>query len=100
MRLIVVCAAAVLGVAIGDLNPAPLALCAALAALAACLAHAYPPWRTLAMVACAASIGGARASLGPLGPSPAAPGGWLAALRQSGESGIHAYLPEPHASLA
>jgi competence protein ComEC len=103
MRLIVLCAALLVGIAIADLtrlNPAPLVLCAALAALAALLAWAHPPWRTLALVACAASLGGARASLGSFGPSAVAPGGWLAALRQSGDAGIHAYLPEPQASLA
>jgi competence protein ComEC len=79
---------------------APLALSAVVAGLAACASLKRPAWCTLALVACAASLGGLRASFAPINPNAGASAARLAALRQAGDAGIHRYQPEPQASLA
>jgi len=66
MRLIVVCAAALAGVALGDvsrLEPAWLLFGALLAVLGAGLAWQQPVWRGVALVTLVAALGGLRASL-------------------------------------
>jgi competence protein ComEC len=65
MRLIVLCAAALLGLVLGDLGrlDAPGLLFGGLVALVgACLAWRQPGWRCLALAACALAAGGLRAS--------------------------------------
>jgi competence protein ComEC len=66
VRLIVVCAALLVGLVVGDLTrpePIPLAIGAGLAGLGACLAYKMPAWRLLALAACAVGLGGLRAGL-------------------------------------
>ena len=77
MRLIGLCAAALVGLALGDLQPLEPrhVLCAALVALlGACLAWRQRAWRWLALGACAVAAGALRAStLEPMPPSPLGP---------------------------
>jgi competence protein ComEC len=64
--LVVVCAALLIGVAVGDLirlEPLSVAIGAGLAGLGACMAYTMPVWRLLALAACAVGLGGLRASL-------------------------------------
>jgi competence protein ComEC len=66
MLLIILCAAALLGIALGDLGrlePRGLVFGALVALLGACLAWRQPMWRGLALAACALAAGGVRASL-------------------------------------
>jgi ComEC/Rec2-related protein len=107
MRLIGLCAAALAGLAVGDLVPldaARLVVTALLGLLGALLARRAPAWRLLALAACAAALGAARASSAAAeGPGPP---GSIASLatslggpRAAIESGVRGYLPEPQASL-
>jgi competence protein ComEC len=65
-RLIALCLATLVGIAVGDvsrLEPARLGFAALLALLGALLAHRQPAWRLAALIACAVALGGLRASL-------------------------------------
>jgi len=111
--LIGVCVAALVGLTFGDvarrLDTSSLIGAALLAALGACLAGRPPGWRHTALATCALAMGAWRASTsGDTTPTPPAPAAglmaslldWLAGVRAAAESGVHAYLPEPQASLA
>ena len=68
MRLIVLCAAALTGLAVGDLSrldPARLLFGGLVALVGAGLAWRQPAIRMLALVTCAMALGGLRASLVP-----------------------------------
>src|SRR5260221_13433969 len=66
MRLIALCSAALLGIALGDIgwlaNPAPVVFGACVALLGACLAGRHTTGRWLALSACALALGGLRAT--------------------------------------
>jgi ComEC/Rec2-related protein len=65
MPLILICAAALVGLAVGDLaprDPPTLVGVACLALLGAVLARSHSMWRVIALIACAAAVGGLRAS--------------------------------------
>jgi hypothetical protein len=116
VRLIVLCTAALVGLALSDvlpLLPGPLAVAALLALCGVVCAWRTPSSRWLALVACALALGGWRASVQPAAgatpiqrdapPVPAPPGGLsaqLASVRSNAQIGITRYLPEPQASLA
>ena len=96
MRLIAICSAALLGIALGAVARPSLTVVAAGVlgmALAACR------WRAAALVGLALSLGVLRVWLPPI-RAPIAPPEALAALRASAQAGIAAWLPEPQASLA
>src|SRR5438105_3916450 len=67
MRLISLCAAALLGLVLGDLGrfgaPPQLLFGALVAALGACLAWRHATWRWVALATCALAAGGLRASM-------------------------------------
>src|SRR5438105_5988546 len=73
MRTIIIGAAALLGLAVGDLSTGlprtPLVMAAALAALGAALSWRDPPWRTAALAACVAALGALCAAAVPA-PAP------------------------------
>jgi ComEC/Rec2-related protein len=110
MLLIGLCTAAVAGIAIADLRSLSvpqLLLTTVLAALAACVASPHRLPRTLALLACAASLGAARASftaelpaLRQLGAATNALTATLAPMRTAARANISAYLPQPQAALA
>lgn len=110
MTLVILCAAALLGIALADLrqlSTQPLLATAALAGVGAGLAHGHSRWRGIALCTCAASLGAARGSLTLELPWPSALAtstqallGAVAPLRTAAQSAISAYLPEPQASLA
>jgi ComEC/Rec2-related protein len=111
MTLSLVCAAALIGIAVTDVTRpvtiAPLLFGALLAAAAVRLAWRSPFWRTTAMVACALALGVARGSAMDVPISPVGPAAWgaglvaaLAPVREAARLGIVGSLPEPQASLA
>lgn len=110
MTLVILSAAALLGIALADLrelSTPPLVASGALAAVGAGLARGNGRWCNIAMCVCAASLGAARGSLslelpwpGPIAAGMQALVGAVAPLRAAAQSAISAYLPEPHASLA
>src|SRR6266851_3804741 len=78
MGLIVLCAAALLGIALGDLGriaePLRLLFGALVALLGACLVWRHSTWRWLALGAASVALGGLRAATTePAPPSPLAP---------------------------
>jgi competence protein ComEC len=103
------CAAALVGIVVTELTHPPmlepLLLAALLSGIAAPLVWRRRLWRSLALLACATSLGAARGTLSdrfvsglaPPGPSLV---GRLAPLRDGAQAGIVSYLPEPQASLA
>jgi competence protein ComEC len=112
---LVVCAAALLGIAVTTLTrplaPQALLLAAGLSVMAVPLVWRKPHARRLAVVACALSLGAARGGLPEvlLASSGAAPPGAgpgqnlvaaLAPVREAARHTILSYLPEPQASLA
>src|SRR5712691_702245 len=72
MRLIFLCAAALLGIAMGDVGriaePPRVLIGALVALLGACLAARHPTWRRLALGTCALALGALRATT--IDPSP------------------------------
>jgi ComEC/Rec2-related protein len=111
MTLILVCGAALIGIAVTDVTRpmavAPLLFGALPAAAAVPLAWRQPFWRTTAMVACALALGLARGSATDVPISPVGPAAWgaglvaaLAPVREAARLGIVGSLPEPQASLA
>src|SRR5260370_42315972 len=78
MGLLVLCAAALLGIALGDLGriaePLRLLFGALVALLGACLVWRHSTWRWLALGAVSVALGGLRAATTePAPPSPLAP---------------------------
>src|SRR5579859_427411 len=75
MRLITLCTAALVGLALGDLGrlgmPPRLAFAGLVALLGAALAWRQPTWRWLALCACAVAAGGLRAAMVEPAPMPA-----------------------------
>jgi competence protein ComEC len=117
MLTLVVCAAAILGIAVTTLirPPAPHAvlLAAVLSAAGVPFVWRTPRTRRLAVVACALSLGAARGALPDMlvassgntpPPRTAGPGETLVAalapVREAARHNIASYLPEPQASLA
>jgi len=109
MKLVVLCAAALVGIVVTDLTPAPtlgpLLLAALLSGFAAPLVWRRRIWRMLALIACATSLGAVRGTLSDrsvsgLAPPGASAVGALAPMRDAARAGILGYLPEPQGSLA
>ncbi len=112
MTVILLCAAALLGLAVTDLTRppslAPWLLVALLGGSAAVLVRRQRAWRNLALLTCALSLGAARGALPRVSPWPSADGtgppaaavATLTAVRDGARGGISRYLPEPQASLA
>ena len=78
MKLIVLCSAALLGIAVGDVGhvgePPRLLFAALLALVGACLASRHTTWRWLALCTCAMALGALRAAtLDPLRQSALEP---------------------------
>ncbi|HEY2592441.1 MAG TPA: hypothetical protein VGK33_00920, partial [Chloroflexota bacterium] len=109
MTVVLLCAAALVGLAVTDLTHplavAPWLLAAVLAGSAAALVRRQPAWRSVALMACALSLGTARGSIAsplvwPLATAPPDAAAMLAGTRQLAGDRISSYLPEPQASLA
>ncbi|MBV9327908.1 MAG: ComEC/Rec2 family competence protein [Chloroflexi bacterium] len=109
MIVLLLCAAALAGIAVTELTRplpvAPLLLAALLAGAAVPLTWRTPVWRSVALLACAVSLGAARGSLpdaavSPLGGAPPGVVATFDRVRESARAGIDRSLPEPQASLA